>query len=352
MNTQIGLTDLRYLQPESIWLEPEQVEQAKKISQAGKDEAQQWQSYLNALALIGFEKWLRKRKPESTVVRNFNSIGDGYHLGVDGFNIYLLVTEHLLDEVVRVSQDAIDSPERVAHFYVILEVSEEQQYVIVRGFLRYDELANYLQRSNCHPSADGCYAVPLSEFDAEPNHLLFYTHYLEPSAIISSFASKGVAEKNKEDLLTHLTETRVKLSQWLQGVFQEGWQTIDLMLSPEAELGMGLRGPLEIKAGKLINLGMQLGNRSLALLLTVTKDAEAEEKVRVQVQLHPTGEEKYLPSNLQLKLLSKAGKSLQEVESRDQDNYIQLNSFRGEPGKRFSVEVGLGDVSVREDFEF
>lgn len=124
------------------------------------------------------------------------------------------------------------------------------------------------------------------------------------------------------------------------------------MLSPEAELGMGLRGPLEIKAGKLINLGMQLGNRSLALLLTVTKDAEAEEKVRVQVQLHPTGEEKYLPSNLQLKLLSKAGKSLQEVESRDQDNYIQLNSFRGEPGKRFSVEVGLGDVSVREDFEF
>jgi hypothetical protein len=39
------------------------------------------------------------------------------------------------------------------------------------------------------------------------------------------------------------------------------------------------------------------------------------------------------------------------VRSRPQDSYIQLKSFKGEPGKRFSIEISLGDVSVKEEFE-
>jgi hypothetical protein len=34
-----------------------------------------------------------------------------------------------------------------------------------------------------------------------------------------------------------------------------------------------------------------------------------------------------------------------------QDNYIQLQSFKGEPGKRFSIEVTLSDTRLREYFE-
>ena len=39
------------------------------------------------------------------------------------------------------------------------------------------------------------------------------------------------------------------------------------------------------------------------------------------------------------------------VRSRPQDSYIQLKSFKGEPGKRFSIAIALGDVSVKEEFE-
>jgi hypothetical protein len=103
------------------------------------------------------------------------------------------------------------------------------------------------------------------------------------------------------------------------------------------------------KAGKLINLGMQLGSQTVAMLITVTQ--EAEEKIGISLQVYPTGGESYLPSDLQLTLLSKAGKILQQVRSRSQDSYIQLKSFKGEPGKRFSIAIALGDVSVKEEFE-
>ncbi len=78
---------------------------------------------------------------------------------------------------------------------------------------------------------------------------------------------------------------------------------------------------------------------------------ETQEKLSGSIQLYPTRRERYLPPNLKLTLLSKAGKTLQDVTSRSQDNYIQLKSFKGEPGKRFSIEVSHLDVSVREDFE-
>jgi hypothetical protein len=67
---------------------------------------------------------------------------------------------------------------------------------------------------------------------------------------------------------------------------------------------------------------MQLGDRTVALIVNVM--SETEIKLRIFAQLYPTGKQKYLSPNLKLSLLSKAGKILQEVQARNQDNYIQL----------------------------
>ncbi|MBE9215071.1 DUF1822 family protein [Plectonema cf. radiosum LEGE 06105] len=40
-----------------------------------------------------------------------------------------------------------------------------------------------------------------------------------------------------------------------------------------------------------------------------------------------------------------------EVTSRIQDNCIQLNTFKGELGKKFSIQVTLEDSSITENFE-
>lgn len=127
-------------------------------------EAERWQTYLNTLALLGFEQWLSERIPARTVNRDTNVVSAGCNLKVGEFKICLIATEHLLDEVVNVPQTTIEQPELAAHFYVVLEVLEEQEQVIVRGELRYDQLVNYLLRDDLQLLRDGCYQLATSVF--------------------------------------------------------------------------------------------------------------------------------------------------------------------------------------------
>ncbi len=346
INFSVKSTEFRLLLPEVIWLKPEHFEQARETRSQVRSEAHQWQTYLNALALQSFEEWLKERIPNQPVSRDKNVIEAGSNLKVGEFNFWVIATEHLLDEVVNVPQNGIDNPEEVANFYVLLEVLEEQEEVVIRGFMRYDQLVNYRSKVNLQLSEDGCYQLPLSEFDAEPNHLLYYCRFLEPIAIPLGVSAETKAE---EKLLGHLKKTKTKLSQWLQGVFEEGWHSIDALVNPEANLALSIRNVEEgVKKCKLIDLGMQLGSQTVALLVNII---ESEEKLSILIQLHPTGGKRYLPPNLKLTLLSKPGKTLQQVQARGQDNYIQLKPFKGEAGKRFSIEVSLLDISAREDFE-
>ncbi|GET35717.1 DUF1822 family protein [Microseira wollei] len=328
----MSLTDFRLFSPEVIELEPEHFEQARELSNKVTDEANQWQTYLNALAQVSFEEWLKARIPD----------------GLGEFKFCAIATEHLLDEVVNIPQNIIQYPEIIAHFYVVIEVLEEAEQVIIRGFLNYNQLVDCLSQFNLQLCQDGCYHIPLDVFDTEPNHLLSYCRFLSPSAFNLPVAA---ATKTSENLLKSVKETRTKLSQWLENIFDDTWQAIDALISPEAGLAWSTRN---VESGaircKLIDLGIQLDSQTIALLVNVIE--ETDEKLRILLQLHPTSGQKYLPPDLKLTLLSKAGKVLQDVTSRSQDNYIQLKSFKGEPGKRFSVEVSLNDAKVKEDFEF
>lgn len=339
-------THFRLLLPEVIWLKPEHFEQAREARSQVRSEAHEWQTYLNTLALQSFEEWLKERIPNQPVIRDRNVNEAGSHLKVGEFKFWVIATEHLLDEVVNVPQNGIDNPEQAVNFYVLLEVLEEQEEVVLRGFMRYEQLVNYRSKVNLQLLEDGCYQLPLSEFDAEPNHLLYYCRFLAPTAVPHRVSAEAKAE---EKLLGHLKKTTIKLSQWLQGVFDEDWHAIDALINPEGNLASSIRNvEKDVRRCKLIDLGMQLGSQTVALLVNVT---EAEEKLGILIQLHPTGGKRYLPPNLKLTLLSKPGKIIQQVQARGQDNYIQLKPFKGEVGKRFSVEVSLLNIIAREDFE-
>jgi hypothetical protein len=335
INSLTNSTNFRLLMPEIIWLEPEQIEIATAIRTYISIESQQWQVYLNTLALLSLEEWFREKLPNLKIHRKSDLDRFTSYLTIDNFKVCVIAIENLFDEIVNLPQDVLDRPEFVAHFYVIIEVLEEEEQAIIRGFQRYDLLNNYCIQANLSVQADSCYPFPLSIFDAEPNRLLAYCRHLDPSAITLP-----------------VRETRTKLSRWLQGIVDEGWQTIDALINSEANLALATRSTFlgtETKVGKLINLGMQLGNQTVAMLITVTQ--ESEEKIGINIQVYPIGGEFYLPSDLKLTLLSKAGKILQEVRSRSQDSYIQLKFFKGEPGKRFSVAIALGDISINEEFE-
>jgi hypothetical protein len=389
-------TRSRLFPSELILLEPEQIESAKLelakfefaklertqlelnpgIGDRPTTESQQWQRYLNRLARFGFEQWLNDRLPEPPVTRlvqssPFLDLGSPMdsicYLEVNGFKCCLMAVEHVLDEVVSIPQLALDEPELTAHFYVLHEVSEEQNSVILRGFCRYDDLIRL--RAQCPPQ-DGCYPIPLALLDAELNHLLVYCLVLQPSAIalpISAISQSLSTSKRLDSTLlstgqpsialtdsiganTAMPNTITQLSQWLQGNVDEYWQAIDQFIHPETSLAFNTRSVGSgVKRGKLINLGVQLGQQAVALLVNVA--SESEDKLGVSVQLHPTGDSRYLTPDLKLSLRSQSGKMLQEAVSRSQDNYIQLKPFRGTPKTRFSIEIHLGTAKVEESFE-
>ncbi|HEY9729813.1 MAG TPA: DUF1822 family protein [Chroococcales cyanobacterium] len=342
-NLPSSLLNSRLLSPELIWLEPEQIEQAKAMSERLRLEAPRWQSYLNALALLGFEQWLSDRLPEQSIQRSPKPIESVYYVEVSGFHFCLIAVEHVLDETVRIPQAVVEQPELAAHFYVVHEVSEEQELVTVRGFCRYDEL---IRERHHYPIQDGYYQLPLAFLDAEPNHLLFYCRSLQPAAIALPISTSSPGKS----FLTALTQTTTTLTQWLQGTFDESWQTIDQLINTEAYLSLSTRSMESgAKRGKLINLGVQLGQQAVALLVNVT--SEEKGKLGVLVQLHPTGEAQYLIPDLKLSLRLQTGQTLQEVTARSQDNYIQLKPFKGSPGTRFSVAIHLDSEMVEENFE-
>ncbi len=168
-----------------------------------------------------------------------------------------------------------------------------------------------------------------------------------------------------ENLTVYLNQIRqanspklpVNLRQWLENSFEKGWQTVESLLG--AEVGnvafafrdasqLQLRHQPIVKRAKIIDLGMALADRSVALLVAIIP--LKEQKISILIQVHPGSGERYLSPNLQLTLLSEAGETLQEVSSRSLDNFIQLPRFRCNSGERFTIQVSLQGVSVSEEF--
>jgi Protein of unknown function (DUF1822) len=339
-------TELRFLLPETTFLEPHQVSQAQELSARAEAPAEkgiipselyQWQTYIQALALLGFTQWLSERLTGFSLCDPAQASIWHSHvmLQLGEFKLCLIAVEHVLDEIVHVPDMAVAL---TAHFYLFIEVVEEQAQVIMRGLLRHDQIGALLPNASIKD-----YELPLAAFDPEPNHLLSYYQFLSPTASCFVDTARVVPTLPQAAVPSH------RLGEWLQGVFAEGWQAIDALLDPQLGLAFNTRNPeLGAAGGKLIDLEMQMGQQTLALIVNITQ--EADDRFGVLVQLHPTGGERYLPATLSLRLLSKAGKVLQEVQARSQDNYIQLRPFKGEQSKCFSLEVSFKTVHLRENF--
>ncbi|MDJ0708155.1 MAG: DUF1822 family protein [Leptolyngbyaceae cyanobacterium MO_188.B28] len=221
--------DLRLLEPEIISLEVGRFEQATQLSDPIIGEARQWQTYLNALALLGFTQWIREqsgaieiRQEDCSLLRPHyaNVLDSVCNLRVGQFKVCLVAAEHLLNEVVAIPRAALDLPEFTAHFYVVIEVQEEHGQALIRGYGRYDQLIAHRQAVDLQADRDWNYRFPLDLFDAEPNHLLFHLQTLHPTAIpLPTATASAISALTATQLLTLLTR-------WRQSPEQHLWRTL------------------------------------------------------------------------------------------------------------------------------
>ena len=171
--------------------------------------------------------------------------------------------------------------------------------------------------------------------------------------------------RSLEDLPEYLTQheqlqlakEQVNLSQWLQNIFETGWETVEALLAPpQAELAFGFRNfssvparnpdpANRVKRGKRLDLGGR-GDGQVVVLVGVTPSASS--KMDISIEVYPTDDHTYLPQNLQLMVLDEMGEAVVQAQARSTEN-IRVK-FSGAPGERFSVKIALGNVSITEAF--
>ena len=369
-NTLIESGDLLLNLPlEVVELEPENFEQAAEISHKVIDETLRWQTYQNALGLIGFEKWLKQRKPELEVNSNQSSILKPQYarevnavcnLKVGNLIVCLINTDNLTQEFVAVTKAALNLPEFAAHFYVLVEVLEEQGQVMIKGFLTYDQLNNYPQSVNLQTLENEYYQLPLSLFNLALNQLLLYLGFLAPSAIpLPVTVHSGIPDV--KEVLGQASQSIVNLSHWLHGAFDTGWEATEAILTPSLRTGLDFRfrdtrsqkidatesSLSVVQRGKLLNLGIEKAGESIALI--VGFQATETLKYQVLVEIHPTGNQIYLPENLQLMVLDSTEKPVMQALARNTNKNICLD-FKGNLEEKFSIKVVLDDISITETF--
>ncbi len=350
-----------------IWLEPEYFEGAKEISDQDLGETRQWKNYLNALALFGFEQWLRERIPDIQINRDncwiFQSdsthvLDVVYNLSIGEFKLDLIPVDNLTDGFVILPKEVIESPQIVAHFYVLIEVLEEEEQLNIYGFLRYDQLVKHCQSMNFHAKSDSCYQIPLSWFDTEINNLLLYSRFLEKAAIPlpSVFEVNNTVVESLNQAPISIAKAIINLSNWWCGVFEESWQSTESIwnrLSSNYAWGYvrsrNQSNSYPVSRTKVFDFGLLLNGQSLALVVNLKRGENNE--VDVLAQVIPCNEE-YLPLGLKLKVtlnFDTSESESQEVTARKADNAIQLE-FSEAPGKKFKVEVSFMEAVVTEEF--
>ncbi len=173
-------------------------------------------------------------------------------------------------------------------------------------------------------------------------------------------ATEVLADVPLQEVFVRHKETLVNLSQWFQNFCEPGWQMIDELLSPN-QMRLAFNKPRSsssreiypeknkavVGRAKSIDLGMELVGHGVTLVVVLTP--ETNEQTGVHLRVFPSGNQTYLPVNIQLAVLDDSGKRVLEATSRTLDNWIQLQ-FTGEIGEEFSVRVGLGNACITENF--
>lgn len=160
-----------------------------------------------------------------------------------------------------------------------------------------------------------------------------------------------------ENIVTKVT----KLSEWLKGVFEPGWDSLQPVFRSPAFRNAGgaiaLKGserqldfpydypPVPIRRRKQVNL--EWAGEQVTLVVVLQPD-EIREIMEIWAHIYPTNGKIYLPQDLEFMVLDEEGEPAMQAKARSSEN-IQFE-FSGKYGEEFSIKLALGDFSFTELF--
>jgi len=391
----LTIDELTIVFPDQLILEfsPEEIEQVWQELPKYSNDAARSNAFLNCLCLNTMMKYLTDDEtpeiatqisPNLETLNQIWEVVNGSAISMGESRIILIPTEEIDTETFAVPQEWVDLPSWVGDYYLAALVELEKYRIRIWGYTSYQNLKNEAN----YDEFDRIYSLG-QEFMTEDLNVMWVAREVCPVpkpevAAVGSLSGdeattlvrelgrspgyyarlqvefeKWGALLENQNLLRMLYEERLRsdrrtstnLLQWLDGIFETGWQTVESILNPEQlEISSSYRTEnvsfpsVRISRGKKIDLVMALVEESVALVVTWLSETE-EDNIRIRV--YPRGKS-YLPPGLKLIIIDENGEELDGAESRDADNFIQFQLF-AEIGEKFSVAVVLGEVKVVEE---
>jgi Protein of unknown function (DUF1822) len=200
-------------------------------------------------------------------------------------------------------------------------------------------------RSECHIPPESEY-LRVGYMPVQINQSL-----TEATILGFSTQKKGAIQLNKladlEYAIEYLTNLEqpaiIRLSEWLKGLVDPTWETVNHLLNPQQQR---LICRDTVNRGQTIAFPTTEGVTSLALVLDI-KSTEVLQKVDVLIQIYPI-EQNELPDGVKL-MVSDNEETMMTAISKPEDNWIQLN-FTAVLNEEFKVAVKLGELEVVKSF--
>lgn len=195
-----------------------EINQAIENTERIGDNSQEWELYLYNLALTGFKKWVREEiedltitNEECTVVKNTNTnvIDVIANLQVNYISFALLVTNSLFDENILVSKQVIERYEHSVRFYVLIEVLEEEELVIINNFIPFDDLVKKIEQNKSETIRE---ELLLDKNRDEEYHQISIYWFTKTAYTLVLYLQSLKIEGENKTLLGEINDTIIRLS--------------------------------------------------------------------------------------------------------------------------------------------
>jgi hypothetical protein len=232
----------------TVTLSPEAVSWAVQMGQQVPDEAQQWPTFLRAMALQGLQQWLEAGALDLALYYDLHQPPTpGINGRVGDYRLCLVAQGSLSDDEVAIPAATVQDKTNFAHLYLLAEVQEEVDQVTLLAGLRRDRLLAQQQSLGLTPQPDGTYRIPIHCFDTTPEDVLLYLTCLNPAQIVgpqvsgAETAPAAPIAASQPSPQPVQTRAPINVGRWLQNQLDVAIDGLTWALLPPLDLASALR---------------------------------------------------------------------------------------------------------------
>jgi len=348
-----------------------------------------WNAYLNSMCSRTVLFWLQADYALSAQIWLAQELPalwgavNGTALEMDGKRFVLIPDKQIYCQELIVPQEWIDLPDWAGDYFLAAQVDPEGEWLRLWGYTTHA----HIKTVGDYQASDRTYTLGATQLvrditalwvvrqlnpDEPTQAALSPIPSLAPAQLQAPMQTIAAAERVPPQLAISFSQWGAMLSQgelrrqlyphwfveqpplavnlmnWLQQRFEQGWDSLESLLTNQPQLAYSLRygsdpATAVIRRVRSISLGA-----AGAATLMVMLEPDGERSPKIRVRLYPG--DRPLPTNLSLALLTEVGEVAQWVQAGEAADFIQLKRFTCPTGQSFWIQVALDEPVFLEAF--